>query len=114
MRVFLKLAARNLLRNKRRSAITFIAIGLGLVLVLFFYGFIQGVDKQFTDNFIKAQTGHIQMHARGYQEKARLMPVDIAIKDYQGVVRKLAELPGVKGIYPGCAFPSLSALAARV
>jgi predicted lysophospholipase L1 biosynthesis ABC-type transport system permease subunit len=38
MRVFLKLAARNLLRNKRRSAITFIAIGLGLVLVLFFYG----------------------------------------------------------------------------
>jgi putative ABC transport system permease protein len=105
MRVFLKLAARNLLRNKRRSAITFIAIGLGLVLVLFFYGFIQGVDKQFTDNFIKAQTGHIQMHARGYQEKARLMPVDIAIKDYQGVVRKLAELPGVKGIYPRLRFP---------
>jgi putative ABC transport system permease protein len=105
MRVFLKLAARNLLRNKRRSAITFIAIGLGLVLVLFFYGFIQGVDKQFTDNFIKAQTGHIQVHARGYQEKARLMPLDIAIKDYQSVVRKLAELPGVKGIYPRLRFP---------
>lgn len=105
MWVFLKLAARNLLRNKRRSAITFIAIGLGLVLVLFFYGFIQGVDKQFTDNFIKAQTGHIQIHARGYQEKARLMPLDIAIRDYESVVQKLKEIPGVKSVSPRLRFP---------
>lgn len=105
MWVFLKLAARSLLRNKRRSAITFVAIGLGLVLVLLFYGFIQGVDKQFTDNFIKAQTGHIQIHARGYQEKARLMPLDIAIKDYQSVVQKLTELPSVKGVFPRLRFP---------
>lgn len=105
MWIFLKLAARNLLRNKRRSAITFIAIGLGLVLVLFFYGFIQGVDKQFTDNFIKAQTGHIQIHAQGYQEKARLMPLDIAIRDYQSVVQKLQELPPVKDIFPRLRFP---------
>lgn len=105
MGIFLKLAARSLLRNKRRSAITFVAIGLGLVLVLLFYGFIQGVDKQFTDNFIKAQTGHIQIHARGYQEKARLMPLDIAIKDYQSVVQKLTELPSVKGVFPRLRFP---------
>ncbi len=105
MWVLLKLAARNLLRNKRRSAITFIAIGLGLVLVLFFYGFIQGVDKQFTDNFIKAQTGHIQVHARGYQEKARLMPLDIAIQDFDNVVQKLKELPYVQTVSPRLRFP---------
>jgi putative ABC transport system permease protein len=105
MWVFLKLAARNVLRNKRRSAITFIAIGLGLVLVLFFYGFIQGVDKQFTDNFIKAQTGHIQVHAQGYQEKARLMPLDIAIHDFDRVVQKLKELPNVHTISPRLRFP---------
>jgi putative ABC transport system permease protein len=105
MWVFLKLAARNLLRNKRRSSITFIAIGLGLVLVLFFYGFIQGVDKQFTDNFIKAQTGHIQVHARGYQEKARLMPLDIAIQDFESVAQKLKELPYVQTVSPRLRFP---------
>ncbi|MDW8110415.1 MAG: FtsX-like permease family protein [Candidatus Bipolaricaulota bacterium] len=105
MWVFLKLAARNLLRNKRRSAITFVAIGLGLALVLIFYGFIQGVDKQFTDDFIKAQTGHIQIHAQGYREKARLMPLDIAIQDFETVTRRLKELPGVRSVAPRIRFP---------
>ncbi len=105
MWVLVKIAARNVLRNKRRSAITFVAIGLGLVLVLFFYGFIQGVDKQFTENFIKAQTGHIQLHAKGYQEKARLLPLDIAIADPEAVAKKLRELPHVRTVTPRLRFP---------
>lgn len=105
MWIFLKLAARNVLRNKRRSAITFVAIGLGLVLVLFFYGFIQGVDKQFTDDFIKAQTGHIQIHAQGYQEKARLLPLDIAIQNSEGVTQQLKSLPAVRSAAPRIRFP---------
>ncbi|MCI2429466.1 ABC transporter permease [Candidatus Acetothermia bacterium] len=105
MKVLLKIAARNLLRNKRRSTITFVAIGLGLVLVLLFYGFIQGVDKQFTDDFIKAQTGHIQLHAKGYHEKARLMPLDIAIEDVENVTLRLQELAGMRSVAPRIRFP---------
>lgn len=39
---FFKLAIRNVWRNKRRSLITILAIGMGLMLVIFLRGLLSG------------------------------------------------------------------------
>jgi putative ABC transport system permease protein len=95
MFVLLKMAARNILRNKRRSLITLIGIGLGLGLILIFNGFITGSEDQLVNNFIASQGGHIQINAEGYAAKARLMPMDIVLKEPDALAQRIARLPHV-------------------
>lgn len=96
--VLLKLAARNVLRNKRRSAITFIGIGMGLIMVIIFYGVVGGMDEQITDNFIRAQAGHLQIYAEGYQKKARLLSLDKRLREPEPLAQRVLEIPGVQAV----------------
>jgi putative ABC transport system permease protein len=95
MRIWLKIAARNVLRNKRRSLITLIGIGLGLALVLIFYGFIAGTEDQFANNFIASLGGHIQINAAGYAAKARLTPMDIVLETPDALAERVARISHV-------------------
>jgi len=96
--ILFKIAARNVLRNKRRSAITFIGIGMGLMMIIIFQGMIGGMDKQITDNFIRAQAGHIRVYAPGYKEEARLFPLDRAIEEPRELIPLIRAVPGVVGV----------------
>ena len=107
MLVLLKLAARNLLRNPRRSAITFIGIGMGLMLIIIFQGMVGGMDRQITDNFIRAQAGHLRVYAPGYREEARLFPLDRAIEEPDELSEIIREVPGVAGVARRIRFTAL-------
>jgi putative ABC transport system permease protein len=105
--VLLKIAARNVLRNKRRSTITFIGIGMGLVMIIIFQGVIGGMDTQITDNFIRAQAGHIQIHAQGYAKKARLFSLDARLGDPDALAEKVRTVPGVNDVAQRIRFGAL-------
>lgn len=105
--ILLKLAARNVLRNKRRSGITFIGIGMGLAMVLIFYGAIGGMDEQITDNFIRAQAGHLQIYAEGYQKKARLLSLDERLREPESLIGKVQEVHGVQAVAQRIRFGAL-------
>jgi len=107
MFILLKIAARNVLRNKRRSAITFVAIGMGLMMIIVFQGVIGGMDKQITDNFIKAQAGHIQIHAQGYAEKARLLPLEYTLSEPEKLAEAVRRIPGVREVAQRIRFAAL-------
>ncbi|MDD5427229.1 MAG: ABC transporter permease [candidate division Zixibacteria bacterium] len=68
MRTFLKLAWRNLFRNKRRTFIAGTAIGIGLAALIFVDALIIGMEE----NMIAAATstflGDGQVHRRGFRE----------------------------------------------
>jgi putative ABC transport system permease protein len=102
-----KIATRNVLRNRRRSIITLIGIGLGLALIIFFQGLISGMDKQITDNFIKAQAGHIQLYAQGYKEKSRLLPLDVALAESDDLLQAVMSTPGVVSASPRIRFRAI-------
>jgi len=104
---FLKLAIRNVWRNRRRSIITMLAIGMGLMLVIFLRGLFSGMDKQTIDGFIKFQSSHFQIHAKGYSEKARLLPLDISIENPQKIMDELVDIPEIDGIAPRIRFGGL-------
>lgn len=72
---YIKMAWRNMWRNWRRTAIAMIAIVLGLVLLLFMDGMMQGSDQSIFGNAVRLYGGNVQVHAPGYVEKASRMPL---------------------------------------
>ncbi len=72
---YLKMAWRNMWRNWRRTSIALVAIILGLILLLFFDGFIQGADQAIFGNAVRLYGGNIQVHADGFRKKASRMPL---------------------------------------
>ncbi len=85
MAVLVRLAWRNIWRNWRRTAIALVAIVLGLVLLLFAEGLIQGADHAIYGNAVRLYGGNLQVHAAGFRGKARLLPL-IPIPDPQAVL----------------------------
>ena len=94
MGTYLKLAWRNMWRNWRRTSIAMIAIVLGLVLLLFFDGFIAGSDQAIYGNAVRLYGGNIQAHDEGYRDKARRLPI-LPLEDADAVVAAATAQPEV-------------------
>ena len=71
----LRMAWRNVWRNWRRTVIAGIAIALGLTLILFFDGMLNGMDESLYGNTVRLQGGNVQVHAPGFREKASSLPL---------------------------------------
>jgi len=86
--ILFKLAWRNLLRNKRRTIIASIAIGIGLAALIFVDALMIGM----TENMIKTATasflGDAQIHRKGYQDEQE---VSLTIQELEKVTAKLAK-----------------------
>ncbi len=68
----IKLALRNLLRQKRRTLFTGLSMLVGFVLASFFIGWADGTYNHIIDQFTRNRLGHIQVHHQGYLEKSSL------------------------------------------
>lgn len=68
----LKIAWRNIWRNKRRSMVVIVAIALGIWSIIFITGFADGMYKTMIDNAIENQYSHIQVHHPKYKEDQEL------------------------------------------
>ncbi|NNJ92149.1 MAG: ABC transporter permease, partial [Gammaproteobacteria bacterium] len=58
----LKIAARNLLRYKRRTLLTSLLITVGLVAVLLFIAIAGSFKSMMVGQFTDSMVGHIQVH----------------------------------------------------
>jgi len=63
------IAWRDLMRNRRRSFLTLLAVALGLAMLMTFNGLIAGTWDDVIRNNIRLKTGHIQLRAPSYEEK---------------------------------------------
>ncbi len=93
----LHLAARNVLRNVRRSLITLASISLSLASLIFIWGFIDGINEQMIDNSTRYISGHIQVHQQGFHEDKALYK---AMRDDPRMRARLAALPHVAAVAP--------------
>jgi putative ABC transport system permease protein len=92
--LFFSMAWRNIWRNRRRSLLTVLAIGLGLAFNIFLRGITDGWHDEMVDNSVRAEIGHIQIHHAGYQDEPS---INKTLPDAGKVERAIRGLPGVLG-----------------
>jgi putative ABC transport system permease protein len=81
----LSLAWRNLLRNRRRSLMTLIAMMLGLMAVLLFGGYIRDINCALQSDFVRL-TGHLQIQHKDYFRYGSGNPAAYGIARYQRII----------------------------
>ncbi len=92
----LHLALHNIFRNKRRTAITFLAIISGSIAIIVFGGYVEFTYWGLREMVINTQLGHIQLYKKGYMEKGVTEPGKYLIKDPDSVEKTLSVFPNVK------------------
>lgn len=88
----LSLAWRNLLRNRRRSLMTLIAMVLGLMAVLLFGGYIRNINYVMQTDFVR-RTGHLQIQHKDYLLFGSGNPAAYGIAGYERVIAAAKEDP---------------------
>jgi putative ABC transport system permease protein len=101
-----KIAARNLLRYKRRTLLTLSLIVLGVVFVAVFVAvtgsFKAMMIEQITDSFV----GHMQIHRKGYLASIDTLPLTLNLKPnaVEKVEHLLQETAGIEAYSPRIKF----------
>jgi ABC-type lipoprotein release transport system permease subunit len=94
MKLYLRLAWRNVWRHRRRTIIIVTAMGLGLSLMMMYDGLVDGFNQAVYGNAIKVLGGNLQVHAEGYGDAAGQRPL-LPLADDGRVVEVLRAQPGV-------------------
>jgi len=85
----IKLAWRNLWRNKRRTLITISSICFGLVLAIVFIGLGDGTYGTMIDSAARLGSGHVTLENPGYRKalltRLTLQSIDEAVKRFEGI-----------------------------
>ncbi len=75
MRLYLRLAWRNLWRHRRRTIIVVVAIGGTMALMMWYDGLIGGFNEAIYGNAIRVLGGNVQIHAAGYGAEVNQLPL---------------------------------------
>ena len=103
----LRLAVRNVFRNKVRSLITLAAIAFGCISLIAAGGFFEDTFLQMREGVIHSHLGHIQVYKKGYLEKGSARPFDYMIKNPDEIKKLISSIEHVKFVTPRITFSGL-------
>lgn len=106
----IQLAARNLRRNPRRTAFTLASLVLGIAGLTFLGALNDGWLADMKTNFIRSLSGHLQIHAQGYQQLGQLGQ---RIREPAPVLAAVAATPGVAAWTPRVRLQGLATTAGK-
>ncbi len=95
--LILKIAFRNIFRQRRRSTFTILTMVGGFVLFSLALSISEGTYGTVIEKFTKSYTGHLQIHKKGYLDKPSLYK---SLDDYDSLSREIEKIPGVKSWTP--------------
>lgn len=90
-----KLAYRNVGRNKTRSLLSSLAVGIGMALLLLMAAVLEGEMKGALQNTIRLQSGHLQVRPASYEEGKVSLKWEDLIANPDGVAQQIKSLPQV-------------------
>lgn len=95
--MILKIAWRNIWRNKKRSLITVASILIAIFLSLIMRSMQLGTYKGTIDNVVGSYTGYIQLHHKGYWDNRS---IDNSINVTSNLISQLSNTEGVEAVLP--------------
>lgn len=96
--MLLKLAFRNIFRHFTRTFLTFLAIAVGLGMLIWIDSLLTGIDQDSFEKIINYETGHIKILDRGYREDEENLPLDKSIENPTPLIKNLEMDPEVAGV----------------
>ena len=103
----LKLAIRNLRRNRRRTAITLVATIVGVTVVVGLPGFINGQQDVMVENIVTGRLGAVQVHKTGYVKNVLTSPLQLDMLDSPELRKKISSVPHVVAVAPRIDFGAM-------
>ncbi len=94
------IAYRGLVRNRRRSILTLLAVALGLAMLIVLNGLIAGTWEDALQNNIRLRTGHIQLRAPSYEEKKVSLQWQDLLNSPDEMVTRINDMSQVKAASP--------------
>ncbi len=95
--MILKLAWRNLWRNKKRSIITISSITIAIFLTVFMRSMQLGMYDNMIKNVVGSYSGYVQVHAKGFWEEQNL---DNSLVLNDALINKTKNVMGVNNVIP--------------
>lgn len=105
----LKIALLNVLRNRRRSIITLMAIQVGVVSLIIFGGFVASMYDGMRENMIRSELGHLQIYSAGFNQYGHLEPEKYLLgsAQMQQIIKLVEGIEGVELVTPRLGFSGL-------
>ena len=110
MRIFwldFNLAFRNIVRQRRRSAIAIAAVAFGITALILANGFIEWIFLDFRESTIKSQLGHLQIVRPGYHDAGKADPYAFLLPDAVPELETPNEPQQIKAVAPRLSFSGL-------
>ena len=93
----LKMAFRNISRNRRRSFLTAMSLAVAAFVVVAAKSYIDGTVNSMLDAYARLQYGHVMIATTEYFERQIFLPVDVFIDDPQEVIEAVLRGDGRDG-----------------
>lgn len=106
----IRIAVRNVLRNRRRTLITLAALLVGVAVMVSIRGLLNGFQRSLVESVVAGQTGAVQVHKKGYLKNVLAAPLTMDIPADAAFLRKIEQLPHVTGVAPRIAFAGMVSL----
>ena len=103
----LRLALRNLTRQRMRTGVTLAAIACGVAALILTGGFVRDIFIQLGEALIHSQSGHLQVAARGYFAGGTRTPERFLIPEPGPLRERIAATPGVSDTLARLGFSGL-------
>jgi len=103
----IKLAFRNIFRQKMRTALTLGAIAFGTAGLILSGGFVEDIFVQLREATIHGQLGHLQIYRAGYYAYGRRAPYQYMIEEPERLAKRLRKLKHVVDVLPRLQFAGL-------
>ncbi len=104
MQALIRIALRNVLRNRRRSIITFAAIFVSIVATVSLRGLVNGMVEAMQSAVVLGQTGALQVHRVGYLKSTGGSSLDLDVPADAEFLGTIRAVPGVRAVSARIAF----------
>jgi putative ABC transport system permease protein len=95
MFALIRLALRNVGRNRRRSLLAIVSVAISLTVIVFAQGFIAGFVASFVKNATKNDAGHVRIAAKRFEERCRFLPVSYTVANPDSIIAAIGHDPAI-------------------